>query len=85
VNFKGEGINPGERYQGEGWGLLQVVMAMADAAPAARAVAAFAHAADAVLTRRVANAPPACAEGRWLNGWRARLRTYLAEPPRDHC
>ena len=25
VNFKGEGVNPAERYNGEGWGLLQVL------------------------------------------------------------
>jgi hypothetical protein len=78
VNFKGEGVNPGERYQGEGWGLLQVLLAMKDAAPGSRAVAAFVRAANVVLTRRVLNAPPSCADGCWLKGWRARLRTYLA-------
>ena len=28
VNFKGEGTNPKERYQGQGWGLLQVLQGM---------------------------------------------------------
>ena len=28
VNFKGEGVNPTERYRGQGWGLLQVLEAM---------------------------------------------------------
>lgn len=77
VNFKGEGTNPSERYNGEGWGLLQVLEGMADA-PAGRAsVEAFAKSADAALTRRVANSPPARDEARWLPGWRKRLLTYL--------
>ena len=33
VNFKGEGVSPTERYNGEGWGLLQVLEGMTDAAP----------------------------------------------------
>ena len=28
VNFKGEGVVPGERYRGQGWGLLQVLETM---------------------------------------------------------
>ncbi len=77
VNFKGEGINPSERYNGAGWGLLQVLQGMADAAPGQPSVKAFAAAADEALTRRVANSPPARDENRWLPGWRKRLRTYL--------
>jgi hypothetical protein len=30
VNFKGEGLAPAERHQGEGWGLLQVLQGMDD-------------------------------------------------------
>jgi hypothetical protein len=74
VNFKGEGTAPGERYQGEGWGLLQVLLAMADGPGEARA--AFAEAADAVLTRRVALAPAERDEARWLAGWRVRIASY---------
>lgn len=77
VNFKGEGVNPAERYNGEGWGLLQVLEGMADSAPGRPAVKAFAESADAALTRRVANSPPARDEARWLPGWRKRLLTYL--------
>lgn len=76
VNFKGEGLAPRERYQGEGWGLLQVLDAMIGAPSAA--VADFAAAADRVLTRRVANADPSRHEERWLPGWRRRLATYTA-------
>ena len=74
VNFKGEGVNPAERYNGQGWGLLQVLETM----PATgKALPEFARAADAVLTRRVQNAPPARNEAKWLPGWRNRLQTYL--------
>ncbi|MDX1434360.1 MAG: hypothetical protein R3286_18100, partial [Gammaproteobacteria bacterium] len=66
VNFKGEGVNPAERYQGEGWGLLQVLEAMPDRPGEARA--AFADAAGLVLTRRVALAPSKRDETRWLEG-----------------
>lgn len=74
VNFKGEGTNPSERYRGEGWGLLQVLETMP---PEGNPMAAFAKAADQVLTRRVANAPPARNEAKWLPGWRNRINTYL--------
>lgn len=79
VNFKGEGVNPNERYKGEGWGLLQALQLMKDATPGQAAVAAFAEGCDAALTRRVANAPPErqAAERGWLPGWRGRLQTYL--------
>jgi hypothetical protein len=72
VNFKGEGTLPTERYQGQGWGLLQVLGAMGDGP----ALSEFRLAADRVLTRRVANSPPERGERRWLQGWRNRIRTY---------
>jgi hypothetical protein len=74
VNFKGEGVNPAERYNGQGWGLLQVLETMP---VTGKALPEFARAADAVLTRRVQNAPPARNEAKWLLGWRNRLQTYL--------
>jgi hypothetical protein len=74
VNFKGEGVNPAERYRGQGWGLLQVLESM----PAAGSpLAGFVKAANQVLTRRVANSPPSRNESKWLPGWRNRLQTYL--------
>lgn len=83
VNFKGEGVSPTERYPSaavpgtfEGWGLLQALELMPDSPPGQPAVEAFARAADAALTRRVANSPPERNESRWLDGWRKRLRTY---------
>jgi hypothetical protein len=73
VNFKGEGTSPDERYQGEGWGLLQVLAGMSDAGSP---TAAFAASADRVLTRRVALSPPSRGEARWLPGWKNRVATY---------
>ena len=73
VNFKGEGTSPTERYQGEGWGLLQVLAGMSGKGSP---TAAFAKSADRVLTRRVELSPPARGEKRWLPGWRNRLATY---------
>ena len=73
VNFKGEGTNPSERYQGTGWGLLQVLMNM-ESGPA---LPAFSHSGDEVLTLRVKNSPPERNEAKWLPGWRSRLKTYL--------
>jgi hypothetical protein len=78
VNFKGEGINPNERYKGEGWGLLQALQLMDDANPGQPSVESFARGCDRALTRRVRNAPPErqAAEQGWLPGWRKRLLTY---------
>jgi hypothetical protein len=73
VNFKGEGTNPAERYNGRGWGLLQVIEAMEDESPA---VEFFASAAARVLTQRVKNAPPERDEARWLPGWVRRVEAY---------
>lgn len=74
VNFKGEGVNPAERYHGQGWGLLQVLETMP---VGGSALPGFVKAADQVLTRRVANSPPPRGEAKWLPGWRNRLKTYL--------
>ena len=76
VNFKGEGINPQERYAGRGWGLLQVLAMIQGDHAGVDAISAFAAAADTLLTQRVAHAPGARHEGRWLPGWRKRLQTY---------
>ncbi|MBK8091106.1 MAG: hypothetical protein IPK32_03675 [Verrucomicrobiaceae bacterium] len=74
VNFKGEGTNAKERYNGQGWGLQQVLEEMRGAGTPA----AFAEASKRVLSRRVANAPPERGEKRWLAGWHARCERYKA-------
>lgn len=72
VNFKGEGTKASETYNGQGWGLLQVLEAMKGGPP----LSAFSQAADEVLTRRVANSPKTRNEAKWLPGWRNRVKTY---------
>jgi len=73
VNFKGEGTNPEERYNGRGWGLLQVIEGMDDDAPAATA---FSESAARVLAQRVKNSPPERDEQKWLAGWVRRVESY---------
>jgi hypothetical protein len=73
VNFKGEGTLETERYNGQGWGLLQVLEAMPAEGDASRE---FSQAAKAMLARRVRNAPPERHEERWLPGWDARVERY---------
>ena len=75
VNFKGEGVLHTERYQGQGWGLLQVLEAMHGIEPAT-AVNEFSRSAKTVLERRVQNAPPQRHESRWLSGWIQRVNSY---------
>ena len=75
VNFKGEGVLHTERYQGQGWGLLQVLESMHGTSDAA-AVDEFSTAAKAILTRRVHNAPAERHESRWLTGWLRRVNSY---------
>ena len=76
VNFKGDGTLVSERYNGQGWGLLQVLGGMRDVPAGASAAAEFAASAKRVLTRRIANSPPARGEQRWQQGWHNRCATY---------
>src|SRR5213083_2559123 len=76
VNFKGEGVLHTERYQGRGWGLLQVLEDMHGTSPGTAAVDEFARSAKATLIRRVQNAPAERRESRWLSGWLQRVDSY---------
>jgi hypothetical protein len=76
VNFKGEGVLPTERYNGQGWGLLQVLEQMHGTELGAAATREFANSAAAILRRRVQNSPPERHEARWLPGWLNRVDTY---------
>lgn len=75
VNFKGEGLLPQETYQGQGWGLLQVLQEIP--AHSSNLVLDFVQAGQRVLKRRVDNSPAERHEQRWLQGWINRLQTYL--------
>lgn len=76
VNFKGDGTQPSERYQGKGWGLLQVLGGMKDVPAGQPAAAEFAASAKRMLIRRIENSPPARGEARWREGWVNRCSTY---------
>lgn len=76
VNFKGEGIKPSENYNGEGWGLLQVLENMKGTKKGNEALVEFSDSAKFVLQRRVNNSDPARNEKKWLQGWFNRCDTY---------
>ncbi len=78
LNFKHEGTDPKERYQGKGWGLSQVLQTMAsgDFMPKPPPEERFAMSAKKLLQERVVNAPDPQKEGKWLPGWLNRLDTY---------
>lgn len=76
VNFKGEGTAETERYNGRGWGLLQVLTEMKGTEPGYGALEEFSESAELVLVRRVQNSPPERNEKRWIPGWKNRIKTY---------
>ena len=76
VNFKGEGTNPKERYNGQGWGLLQVLENMKGTETGKSALTEFSNSAKFVLQRRVNNSDPSKNEKKWLQGWFNRCNTY---------
>ena len=76
VNFKGDGTSATERYNGQGWGLLQVLGGMKNVPAGAPAATEFAASAKRVLARRITNSPPARGEKRWEQGWNNRCATY---------
>jgi hypothetical protein len=73
LNFKGNGMNEKERYQGVGWGLFQVLTNMKEER---KPVEDFIIAAKMTLERRVALSPPERNEKRWLAGWMNRIDSY---------
>jgi len=88
-NFKGLGINPRERYQGQGWGLIQVLEALLQADNSGadgkhdKLVEQFRQAAESRLRLRVNLSPTDRNESRWLDGWLKRLQGYVEIDPRE--
>ena len=76
INFKGKGIKATERYNNQGWGLLQVLKNMRPVQKGAGALAEFSRVAYLMLERRVRNSPIEKNEKRWLPGWKKRTDTY---------
>ncbi|MEE9213433.1 MAG: hypothetical protein V3U54_01385 [Thermodesulfobacteriota bacterium] len=79
VNFKGEGTLETERYNCEGWGLLQVLEEMHGERVQIDVMEDFSNAACRVLIRRVHNSPPERNEQRWIIGWLNRVKTYFLD------
>lgn len=77
VNFKGEGTAASERYQGQGWGLLQVLETMQTMSGTGTVLQQFSAAARQVLAQRIDNAPAERGEERWRQGWNNRTFTYV--------
>ena len=74
TNFKGEGTLKSERYNNQGWGLLQVLLHMNPNTQ--NSLKAFAQSAKQMLDRRIRNSPPSRGEERWRRGWNVRVDTY---------
>ncbi len=74
INFKGDGINKGERYQGKGWGLYQVLNRMDPKDP--NPYHAFAVAGKWVLNRLTHISPPERRLYRFKRGWFNRMDSY---------
>ncbi len=77
-NFKGLGDSPQERYQGEGWGLIQVFRSMLwhEGMSEEQLLDEFISAAKARLALRVRLAENKQIERQWLKGWNKRLDGY---------
>ena len=76
INFKGKGIKSTERYNNQGWGLLQVLQHMNPVKSGPFALMEFSRSAKATLERRVRNSPPSKNENRWMEGWAKRTNGY---------
>lgn len=74
LNFKGDGLSEKERYQGVGWGLMQVLAEMGEAHK--DPVCDFIASAKKTLERRVELSAPERDEKRWLPGWFKRIESY---------
>lgn len=76
INFKGKGLKSTERYNNQGWGLLQALKNMRPVQAGPAALQEFSRATQMILERRVQNSPAANNESRWLPGWTVRTRGY---------
>ena len=76
VNFKGEGVKPEEKYNGQGWGLRYVLLEIGATSGGASSTNEFSEASKRVLQRRIKNAPADRGESRWSAGWMNRCESY---------
>lgn len=77
VNFKGDGLNEGSRYQRIGWGLQQVLFKMRPASGNAfKNYKLFSNAATAIMIRRAQLSGREIEQKRWIHGWVNRTLSY---------
>ncbi len=76
INFKGKGLKDTERYNNQGWGLLQVLEHMPPVQAGSQALVEFSNSSRAILEQRVKNSPPQNNEAQWLPGWINRTNGY---------
>jgi hypothetical protein len=76
INFKGKGLKDTERYNNQGWGLLQVLEHMPPVQAGSQALVEFSNSSRAILERRIKNSPPQNNEAQWLAGWINRTNGY---------
>ncbi|MGL5956477.1 MAG: hypothetical protein ACRC0X_07755, partial [Brevinema sp.] len=79
VNFKGEGVKETERYNHQGWGLLQILELMQGEEIGLTALKEFAEKAIFVLNRRIENSPKERGEERWRENWTTRCLSYFSQ------
>jgi beta-N-acetylhexosaminidase len=77
LNFKGSGLCEHERYNGEGWGLLQVLNKLNENNTTI-STSEFVKAAHVVLKKRVQNSIEPEKEQAWINGWLSRVNRYTS-------
>ncbi|MGL5563738.1 MAG: hypothetical protein ACRDCN_14140, partial [Tannerellaceae bacterium] len=65
-----------DKYNGAGWGLLQILELMKGEQTGASALNEFADAAIFVLHRRIDNSPTERGEERWKANWTNRCNSY---------
>lgn len=79
-NFKGLGFNAKEQYQGKGWGLVEVILAMDTALIKDQGILfSFIDSGKQRLKIRTELAPESKNEQRWIPGWFNRLDSYSTE------
>jgi hypothetical protein len=74
INFKGDGTLKTARYQGKGWGLLQVLRQMKP--HHTHSIQSFAKASRFILERLIQLSPPKRRLSRFRKGWMKRIDTY---------
>lgn len=75
LNFKLTGLDPKQRYNGQGWGLMQVLQNMKNH-PAPTSCESFSFSARYLLILRVLNSPVDENQHLWIPNWVARTNSY---------